>query len=175
MEFIFCLIWFFTSHQQSFSYIRTGLSGLNHYWARINVSCSRTTTQWPRWGSNPWPFGLVSSTLPLSSNSSFDPYPANLFVQKMPFAYYICCTYSNALKKISSQKQTLWTLIRLLLREQSDLGPYCLHYKMSSAYHICCTYSNALQKISLQKQTIWTLIRLLLRVHIVCILGFQSV
>ena len=26
-------------------------------------------------------------------------------------------------------RQTLWTLIRLLLIEQSDLGPYCLQYK----------------------------------------------
>ena len=62
-----CLIWFLTSHQQSFSYIGTGLPGLNQYQARINVSCSRTTTQWRRWGSNPRPFGLESSTLPLSS------------------------------------------------------------------------------------------------------------
>ena len=31
------------------------------------MSCSRTTTQWHRWGSNPRPFGLESSTLPLSS------------------------------------------------------------------------------------------------------------
>ena len=31
-----CLIWFFTSPQQSFSYKGTGLSGLNQY-ARINV------------------------------------------------------------------------------------------------------------------------------------------
>ena len=30
------------------------------------MSCSRTTTQWRRWGSNPRPFGLESSTLPLS-------------------------------------------------------------------------------------------------------------
>ena len=32
----------------------------------MNVSCSRTTTQWRRWGSNPRPLGLESSTLPLS-------------------------------------------------------------------------------------------------------------
>ena len=32
----------------------------------INVSCSRTTTQGRRWGSNPLPLGLESSTLPLS-------------------------------------------------------------------------------------------------------------
>ena len=42
------LIWFFTSHQQFFSYIGTGLSGLNQYLAGINVSSSRTTTQWRR-------------------------------------------------------------------------------------------------------------------------------
>ena len=29
--YLFCLIWFFTSHQQSFSYIGTGLPGLNQY------------------------------------------------------------------------------------------------------------------------------------------------
>ena len=33
---------FFMSHQQSFSYVRTGLLGLNQYYARINLSCSRT-------------------------------------------------------------------------------------------------------------------------------------
>ena len=37
-----CLIWFFTSHQQSFSYVGTGLPGWNQYTAKINVSCSRT-------------------------------------------------------------------------------------------------------------------------------------
>ena len=29
------------------------------------MSCSRTTTPWRRWGSNPRPFGLESSSLPL--------------------------------------------------------------------------------------------------------------
>ena len=28
------------------------------------------------------------------------------------------------------QKQTLWSLTRLLLREQSDLGPYCFQYML---------------------------------------------
>ena len=32
---------------------------------------------------------------------------------------------------LSSWKPTLWTLIRLLLREQSDLGPFCLQYRLS--------------------------------------------
>ena len=36
------LVSFFTSRQQSFSYKATGLPGLNQYYARINVSCSRT-------------------------------------------------------------------------------------------------------------------------------------
>ena len=35
------------------------------------MSCSRTTTQWRRWGSNPRPFGLESSTLPLSHCATF--------------------------------------------------------------------------------------------------------
>ena len=30
------------------------------------MSCSRTKMQWSRWGSNPQPLGLKSSTLPLS-------------------------------------------------------------------------------------------------------------
>ena len=57
-----CLTWFFTSHQQSFSYAGTGLPGLNQYLARINVSCTRTTTQWRQWGLNPRP--SVSSQAP---------------------------------------------------------------------------------------------------------------
>ena len=36
---LFHLIMF---HQQSFSYVGTGLSWLNQYLARINMSCSRT-------------------------------------------------------------------------------------------------------------------------------------
>ena len=60
------LIWFFTSHQQSFSYAGTGIHWLNQYLARINVSCSRTTRQWGRRGSNTRLLGLESSTLPLS-------------------------------------------------------------------------------------------------------------
>ena len=53
-------------HSTIFQLCGTGLPGLNQYLARINVSCSRTTTQWRRWGSNLRPFGLESSTLPLS-------------------------------------------------------------------------------------------------------------
>ena len=48
------LIWFFTSHQQFFRYIGTGLTVLIKYLARINVSCSRT--QW-RDASDAWTHG----------------------------------------------------------------------------------------------------------------------
>ena len=43
------LIWFFTSHQQSFKWVLL-----------------KDTTQWRWWGSNRWPLDLESSTLPLS-------------------------------------------------------------------------------------------------------------
>ena len=37
------------------------------------------------------------------------------------------CVYSWKLfKRIFAYRQTVWTLIRLLLKEQSDLGPHCL-------------------------------------------------
>ena len=55
---LFDMIWFFTSHQQTFSYVGTGLPWLNQYKARINVSCSRTQ----RTRSNPQPLGLEMST-----------------------------------------------------------------------------------------------------------------
>ena len=57
---LFCLIWFFMSHQQSFSYKGTGLPGL--------MFLLKDTTKWRPWGSNPRPFGLESSTLPLGSH-----------------------------------------------------------------------------------------------------------
>ena len=45
---------------------RDGSSWAEPVLSRINVPCSRTTTQWRLWGSNPRPLGLKSSTLPLS-------------------------------------------------------------------------------------------------------------
>ena len=39
--------------------------------------------------------------------------------------FYVCCIYLNALQNTLHWKQILRTQIRLLLREQSDLGPYC--------------------------------------------------
>ena len=44
---LFCLIWLFTSHQQSFSYKGTGLPGLNQNYARINVLAQGHNTVTP--------------------------------------------------------------------------------------------------------------------------------
>ena len=64
---LFCFVWFdsLCPSQQSISYVVTGLPGLNQYQATICVLL-KDTTQWQRWGSNPRPLGLESSTLPLS-------------------------------------------------------------------------------------------------------------
>ena len=40
------------------------------------------------------------------------------------FAEYNLANFSNLF--LHTGKQTVWTLIRLLLEEQSDLGPHCL-------------------------------------------------
>ena len=40
----------------------------------------------------------------------------------MPSAEYSCKVF----KPIFAYRQTVWTQIRLLLEEQSDLGPHCL-------------------------------------------------
>ena len=39
---LFCLFDSLRPSQQSFSYVGTGLPGLNQYYARINVTCSMT-------------------------------------------------------------------------------------------------------------------------------------
>ena len=44
---LFVWFWFFTSHQQSFSYKGMGLPGLNQYYARINVLAQGHNTVTP--------------------------------------------------------------------------------------------------------------------------------
>ena len=44
----------------------------------------------------------------------------------MSSAEYSCKPF----KPIFAYTQTVWTLIRLLLEEQSDLGPYCLQKRL---------------------------------------------
>ena len=79
------------SHQQSISYVGTGLPGLNQYYARINVSCSRTQRSDPgearTWGplvssqalfhsSSPlihWYSFIMNKTSTMSMNNSVDP------------------------------------------------------------------------------------------------------
>ena len=52
-----------------------------------------------------------------------------------------------------SWKQTLWTLIRLLQREQSDLGPYCLQYRLTKKYKI--RWANRWQLLQMAKKDSW--------------------
>ena len=63
---VFFLFDYLRPSQQSFSYVETGLPGLNQYLARINVSCSRTQGCDAEKGQYPPPFGLESNTLPLN-------------------------------------------------------------------------------------------------------------
>ena len=58
----FCLfVWFDSLRPINNLSVKQGRS-----YARMNVPCSRTTTQWGWGGSNPQPLGLESSSLPLS-------------------------------------------------------------------------------------------------------------
>ena len=61
--YMYILVWFDSVHpsQQFFSYVMMGLPGLKDLYVLL-----RNTTQWRRWGSNPLPLSLESSTLPLS-------------------------------------------------------------------------------------------------------------
>ena len=44
----------------------------------------------------------------------------------MSSVYVVCWIFLQTFKPIFAYRQTVWTQIRLLLKEQSDLGPYCL-------------------------------------------------
>ena len=59
--FCFCLIWFFMSKSTIFQLRREGSS-----WVEPVLSLAQGHNSVTRWGSNPRPFGLESSTLPLS-------------------------------------------------------------------------------------------------------------
>ena len=57
-----------------------------------------------------------------------------IFPPKMLSAYYVCCIYSKVLKtSLISEANTMnpdQTAPNLVLREQSDLGQYCLQYSL---------------------------------------------
>ena len=63
--------------------------------------------------------------------------PANIFFWKwflhITFAVYI----QKHSRPLLSWQQTVWNLIRLLLKEQSDLAPYCLEYRRSKYISSC--------------------------------------
>ena len=44
----------------------------------------------------------------------------------MSSVYVVCWVFLQTFKPIFAYRQTVWTQIRLLLEEQSDLGPHCL-------------------------------------------------
>ena len=61
-----CLIWFFTSQSTIFSICRDGLPGpVEPLLSKYRGVLLKDTTHWRRWGLNPRPLGLESSTLPL--------------------------------------------------------------------------------------------------------------
>ena len=44
----------------------------------------------------------------------------------MSSVYVVCWIFLQTIQPIFAYRQTVWTQIRLLLKEQSDLGPHCL-------------------------------------------------
>ena len=44
--------------------------------------------------------------------------------------YIVCWIFSKLFKPIFAYRQTVWTLIRLLLEEQSDMSPHCLQKRL---------------------------------------------
>ena len=88
------------------------------------MSCSRTTTQWRRWGSNPRPLGLESSTLQLShcapsrvhmkqkvTNTICQEHFLNYLTYKLPMLTHILpflLWYHNKVCESLRQKPTVW-------------------------------------------------------------------
>ena len=61
----FCWIWFFTSLEAIFQLFWDGPSWVEPVLSMDKYVLLKDTTQWLRWGLNPQPLGLESSTLPL--------------------------------------------------------------------------------------------------------------
>ena len=61
------------------------------------------------------------------------------FVQKMLSVFYNCCIYSNAL-----QTNFITEANNMNMREQSDLGPYCLLYTWRLPKYMWRCFSNRL-------------------------------
>ena len=114
------------------------LPGLNQYWARINVSCSRTTTQWRRWGSNP-------RSLALYHWATAHPY------QKVDMSDRIIATFK--------------CIIYSFFISPTDFDKICSNYKLSLSLLIHYLGSFSLIDFLCLWKTVWTL--MLVRTHAV--------
>ena len=64
----------------------------------------------------------------------------------MSSVYVVCWIFLQTFQTVAifAYRQTVWTQIRLLLKEQSDLGPHCLQKWLlksqadDKANNICC-------------------------------------
>ena len=58
----------------------------------------------------------------ISKQIYLSPYPGGIFVKKKLSAYSICCIYSNVFQNTFIRKQTLRTLIRVLIKQSDPTG-----------------------------------------------------
>ena len=63
---LICLIWLFTSQLNNFQLCQDRSSWVEPVLSKDKCVLLKDTTQWRRWGSNPRPLCLESSTLPLT-------------------------------------------------------------------------------------------------------------
>ena len=92
------------------------------------MSCSRTTTQWRRWGSNPRPFGLESSTLPLSHCAP------SLSMQCRPYFFTVCQSTCYGVC-LSKQCRPWWNAALCSISSGSSLfANVCNHDRVDIAF-----------------------------------------
>ena len=106
-----CLIWFFTSHQQSFYFIKERIF-LGWTCTKLGLMfLLKDTMQWRRWGLNPRPRSRVkhSTTEPLCSLRDK--------LESWYFAYSKLnyCTFQSANNKGTDQNAQMLRLVRPLL------------------------------------------------------------
>ena len=105
------------------------------------MSCSRTTTQWRLWGSNPWPLGLESSTLPLShcaptgtlaKSADPDEMPHNA-----PFHQGLHCLLNNSVNAILWVHHSLYILFNyyVTVYPRPQLVPISLSFTRDQTLH----------------------------------------
>ena len=73
----------------------------------------------------------------------------------MSSVYVVCCIFLQTFQTYFAYRQTVWTQIRLLLEEQSDLGPHCLQQWLlkysaeDKADDSCCVWRLRIKDLSL--------------------------